>query len=117
LQGGDAGLSFGEDTYDCCPSRISRQCELPKYAALCASGRQPDICLDPVEHGAAAAIYHHGDFRSEPGGEAEVVDAFAYRRGQRARIGDLIRIETAERSCLDGHADANFDAEPVDKGG
>src|SRR5690606_17831468 len=51
------------------------------------------------------------------GGEAEVVDAFAYRRGQRARIGDLIRIETAERSCLDGHADANFDAEPVDKGG
>jgi hypothetical protein len=78
--------------------------------------RQPDVGLDARHVEAAAAIDDNGHLWTEPPRQIGRRDHLADGVHERARIGDLVRVEPGKRSRLHWNALAHGDAESVDVG-
>ena len=95
-------------------TRIAGHGEPPDNAAVDARRRQPDVGHDLIHSGPSAAVDHDRHLWAEPRFQPGRGDALANALGERARVGDFLRIESGQRRRLDRHAGAHRNTQRID---
>ncbi len=110
------GSGFGERTERSCGRRVATNRKMPCDLAGLPFGDEPYVGEDAGEVDTAAAVYHDGNFRAKPAGQAGIRDSGADRFGERARVGYLVGVDSRQRPRLDRHAAAHGNAHCVHVG-